>query len=46
MSALDLSVPQFNAVINTEQDRRKYKRVDLELEGCFLDEETAKTINS
>ena len=38
MSAIDLSVPQFRPVIETEQDRRKYQRVDLELEGCFLDE--------
>ena len=38
MPALDLSVPQFKPVINTEEDRRQYKRVDLELEGCFLDE--------
>lgn len=38
MPALDLSVPQFNPVINSEKDRRKYQRVDLELEGCFLDD--------
>ena len=38
MPALDLSVPQFNPVIKNEEDRRQYQRVDLELEGCFLDE--------
>ncbi|MEP0313687.1 MAG: PilZ domain-containing protein [Hyphomonas sp.] len=38
MSAIDLSVPQFRPVIETEQDRRKYQRVDLELGGCFLDD--------
>ena len=38
MSASQLSVSRSSPLINPNKDRRKFKRIDLEIGGCFLDE--------
>ena len=38
MSVPHLSVAHSSPLINPNKDRRQYKRVDLELGGCYLDE--------